>query len=651
MNEKKLIIIWLIVFAVVNLFTPAAVIAQSNITAANITSTENEETAAASASISIPEDKTAGLDVKKENAALAAEDKITLDLKGVDILELFKILSTKTGLTITATPQVTGRVTLSLDNVDFNEALKLIRKQLGLASVRKNNTVNVMTRQEFLVFRKQQAQEAAKNKKSKTENYEAMPKADMAINKEAAVMKSDEKITLDLNGVDLGELFKMLSIKSGLTIITAPQVKGRLSVFLNNLSFDDALDVILTLGDLACERNDKLIKVMTAAEYEQLFGKKFSERRKVKTIKLMYGKPINISNVISSLKSEVGKIIVDEASGTIILIDTPAALVFMEGAIKELDVPLETAVFDINYANPVDIKAYITDLVTPGVGQLIIDQRSNKLIVSDLPQRLAKIKKLMVEFDEASRQVLITGEIIQVTLNNKSQRGIDWEVALSGKNLHSLDFVGKFPLASTLSNYGKLSVGTLSNDDYTAVLNILQEYGKVDVLSRPQVVAVNKEEARILVGSREPYVTQQQSQAQASTVTSETVEFIDVGVKLKVVPTIGKDGFITMKIKPEISSVRETFTTVAGSQIPIVETSETETVVKVKDGAMIMLGGLIRKERRDTENGVPFLSRLPFLGNLFGSKTKEEIKSELVIFLTPRLMSGDIKLAAEGYEK
>lgn len=462
-------------------------------------------------------------------------------------------------------------------------------------------------------------------------------------------LKGKEKITLDLKGVDFSELIKMLSVKSGLTIIATPAVQGRVSVFLNNLSFDDALEVILTLQNLACERVGNLIKIMTAAEYEQLFGKNFSEKKKVKTIKLTYAKPANISNVLSSLKSDIGKILLDESSGTLILIDSPPALALMESAIKELDAPLETAVFDINYANPADIKTYITDLITPGVGQLIIDQRSNKAIVSDLPQRLAKIKKLMTEFDETSRQVLITGEIIQVTLTDKFQRGIDWEHILRDSKLHGLDFVGKFPLTpAPTTNFGKISVGTLDSDDYNAIITLMQDYGKVDILSRPQVVAMNKEEARILVGAREAYVTQQQSQAQASTVTSETVEFIDVGVKLKVVPTINKDGFITMKIKPEISSVRETFKTAAGSQIPIVETSETETVVKVKDGAMVMIGGLIKKEHRDSTSGLPVISKIPFLGYFFGNRVKEERRTELVIFLRPKLISGDLKSTAQG---
>jgi general secretion pathway protein D len=201
-----------------------------------------------------------------------------------------------------------------------------------------------------------------------------------------------------------------------------------------------------------------------------------------------------------------------------------------------------------------------------------------------------------------------------------------------------LDLVGYFP--TTLSTYQKISVGTVANNKFSTILNFLEEYGETKILSSPRIVAVNKEEATILVGSREAYITETLSQAQTTTVSSESVQFIDVGVKLKVVPTIGKDGYITMKIKPEVSSVRETLTTTSGSKIPIVDTSQVETVVKVKDGTTIMIAGLIKEEKRDTTTGNPGLSRIPILGIFFGNRIKQNPKTELVIFLTPQLISG-----------
>jgi len=449
-------------------------------------------------------------------------------------------------------------------------------------------------------------------------------------------ISENELVSLDLQGVDINELFKILSTKTGLTIITTPAVQGRATVFINNLPFDDAFDVIITKQNLAYEKKNNLIKVMTPEEYEAMFGTKFGERKEVKTIKLKYAKPSSIMNIISTFKSANGKISGDEASGTIIIMDSPAVTSMIERTIKDVDQPLGTAVFDVNYARSADIKAYLNDLITPGVGQVIIDERSNKAIVSDLPQRLTKITTLMKEFDEASRQVLISGEIIQVSLSDTSSRGINWEKVFSG--MSGLDLVGNWTLS--LSTYQKITVGTVAEDKFNVVMSILDQFGSTKILSSPRIVAVNKEEATILVGSREAYITETLSQADTTTVSAENVQFIDVGVKLKVVPTIGKDGYITMKIKPEVSSVRETLTTTSGSKVPIVDTSQMETVVKVKDGTMIMIGGLMKEDKRDSVNGAPVLSKIPILGALFSNRVKSNPKQELVIFLTPHLISG-----------
>jgi len=448
----------------------------------------------------------------------------------------------------------------------------------------------------------------------------------------------EKKISLDLKGIDVNELFKVLSEKSGMTIITTPEVKGRVTVFMDNLSFSDALDVVATMQDLAYEKKANVVKVMTKAEYEKSFGKKFDERKETRTIRLTYAKPANVMTVITSLKSDLGKIISDDSTGTIIITDTPQSLALLEDTIKELDKPLESAVFDINYARFADLKGYLNDLITPGVGQIIVDERSAKVVVTDLPQRLVRIKKLMEELDEQSRQVLITGEIVEITLNNTFSSGIEWEKLFS--NFHNLDLVGNFPVSSTLSSYGKISLGTLADNNYDVVIKMLNDYGTTRVLTRPRIVVVNKEEAKLLVGTREAYVTSAQSQAETTTVTSESVQFIDVGVKLTVVPTIGSDGYITMKIKPEVSTVIDTLTTAAGTQVPIVSTSQSESVVKIKDGSTLIITGLMKNTETRDNVGYPTLSRMPVVGSLFGSITKENAKTELVIFITPKIITG-----------
>ncbi|MEI8011841.1 MAG: type II and III secretion system protein, partial [Candidatus Omnitrophota bacterium] len=129
-----------------------------------------------------------------------------------------------------------------------------------------------------------------------------------------------------------------------------------------------------------------------------------------------------------------------------------------------------------------------------------------------------------------------------------------------------------------------------------------------------------------------------------SSTTSESVNFIDIGVKLHVTPTIHDDGYITMKIKPEVSTASTSVTSaVTKNEIPIVDTSEVDTTVRVKDGVTIIIGGLIKDESQDINNKIPLLGSIPFVGKVFSHQEKGLAKTEIVIFLTPHIITGDIK--------
>jgi type II secretory pathway component GspD/PulD (secretin) len=458
-----------------------------------------------------------------------------------------------------------------------------------------------------------------------------------------------ELISLDLKGVDILELFKMLSVRTGLNIVPTKNVSGRVNLFVNNVSFDDVLDIVLVSNDLAQEKKGSIIQIMTATEYQVLYGKKYNEKRKLVSLKLKYAKPKDVSTALDNLKSDIGKVIVDEASGTLILMDVPEQLEKMQEMVKQLDQPLASEIFALNYAKAEDIEAKLSKVLSSPAHTIQIDKRTNKVMVTDLPQKMEEIRKLVSEFDEASRQVLIETDIWELSLTDRFQRGIDWEKIF--RSVKNLDFKGRFPLglaadtATTIATRQQISVGTVEHDDYIATIQFLSTYGKTEILSRPHLAVVNNEEAKILIGSKEAYITSTLSQAESSTTTTESVSFIDVGVKLNVVPSISRDGFITMKIKPEVSSVRETLTTSQGSRVPIVETSEVETTVKVKDGTTIMIAGLIKETKTETTTGIPVLSKIPVL-NWFFSKYERgpssgPVKKELIICITPRIITGE----------
>ena len=289
-----------------------------------------------------------------------------------------------------------------------------------------------------------------------------------------------------------------------------------------------------------------------------------------------------------------------------------------------------------------NIATKITDVLTPGVGTVKHDERSNKIFVSDTPRTIKEVGEIVKAFDQQHREVLIEAKILQVTLSNEHKLGIDWQGIVN--DYHDLTLQSDFDILASNDKQGQLSIGTLDSDDYTLLIEALDTIGLTEILSSPSIAAVNNQEAKILVGSSEPYVTSTTTTpATGATTTAESINFIEVGVKLYVTPTIHNDDFVTMKIKPEVSSVVENLITSSNNQIPVVDTSEAETTIMVKDGVTIVIGGLIEEEKRTTENRIPLLGKIPILKHAFGNETDSVGKKEIVIFLTPKIITGDVE--------
>lgn len=465
-------------------------------------------------------------------------------------------------------------------------------------------------------------------------------------------LTANNRLTLDLKGVELDAVLRLFSLKTGKTIVASKNVTGRVTLFLNDVSFEDAFDVLLITQGLATEQHGDILMVFSKDEYRQRHGKDFGELRKVRRYKLDYASPSSVFGVLSEIKSEIGRIVVDESTGMIVLLDIEDKLNLMEAIITDLDTPLATEVYDLEYTESDNVLDQLSSIVTKGTGKVVIDDQTNTVMISDLPQRMELISKVMDRLDREPPQVYIEAEIWQISLRDEYQKGINWEKFFD--SLHIIPdspdatVTGAFPVSPSFqgspalgdSNQFKLEIGSITDNHYTLTLKMLEAYGEVKIISRPNISVLNGEEAKIMVGERRAYVTQTLSQGESSTVTSEDVEFIDVGIKLNVVPRIAEDGMISMSIRPEISSVLETLTTSLGSEIPIVETSEAETRVKVQDGRMIVIGGLMKEESRDDNSRFPGISHIPLLGKLFTSKAQMTKTTELVLLIKPKIITG-----------
>lgn len=446
------------------------------------------------------------------------------------------------------------------------------------------------------------------------------------------------KISLEIKGMDILDVLKLLSSETGLNIVAGRNVSGRVTVFLKDVNALDVLDIILAANGLAYDRRGGIISVMTEAEYTQLYGERFKDRRVLRTVSLKYAKPEVISRTLEQIKSSIGRVVVDESSKTLILLDTPETVSRMEATIVALDLPVETKVFGLNYAVSETLLPRIQEMLTKGIGEARVDARTNKLVVRDYPERLGAIEQVVLAFDERGQQVLIEAAILQITLKDEHKLGFDWEALLSDK--------AKLKASFPLTTGGKLTLATAAlaqAGDYSLIINALEGLDNSKILSSPRITVMNNQEAKILIGSKEAYVTTTVSQTGTGTaVTSEQVNFIDVGVKLFVTPTISREGFIAMKIRPEISSKTTPLKTSQGNEIPIVETTEAETTVQVRDGHTVIIAGLMKNEKSKGVVGLPVISKLPILGAPFRSTSKSDKKTELVILLTPRILSGEL---------
>ncbi len=447
------------------------------------------------------------------------------------------------------------------------------------------------------------------------------------------------RISLDLKGIDIIELLKIMSLKMGINIVPTKDVTGRVNIFLNNVTLQDAFDIILINNSLAAVKEGDIVTVMTTERYNQLYGKRYTDERQVRMHHLENASPKDVFNTLSQLKSDVGKIIIDEKSGTVILMDEPASLDLLEKTLRSLEQTRRTEIFTLSYAKVDEMQSKIASLLTPGASEVQIDTRTNKIAVTDLPEKLKKIKEMIKAFDEEDKQVQIEAQIVQISLNDRTATGVDWEKLFAYRRLNPITLKGTFPLTG-VEEAGQFSVGTLDRNDFNLVIDFLDTITKTNVLSRPRIMALNNQEASILIGSKEVYFSQTQSQSSVTTTTAEAVNFVDVGVKINVTPTITDDGFIIMKIRPEVSSVREVATSPLGSSVPVVETAQAETTVKVRDNVMVMIAGLMKEDVRHSHSNYPWLADIPLLGWLFGSRSDQKVKTELAIFLTPHITTG-----------
>ena len=374
-----------------------------------------------------------------------------------------------------------------------------------------------------------------------------------------------DRITLHVKDADIAEVLKFLSLQRRVNIVAGKEVSGTVSVNLYDIPFETALRVILQANGLAYYRQEDVIFVTKAPE----------------------------------------------GAG---------------GVLRPVQTTVQT--FRLNYANIDEVADMVRNLMSP-TGKIVIGKGSKTLLLEETADVLTKIAALIQSLDVKPRQVLIEAKILEVTLNNDTVFGFDWSALFGQSGLGGR--LGSVFTQGFATNPAAGAPGfffSVVDENASVLLSALQERGNLNTLANPKILAVNGEEAQILIGAKLGFrVT-----TTTETSTTETVEFLDVGTELVIKPLISDDGYILMNVHPKVSDGKVEL------GLPSETTTEATTSVLMKDGATMVIGGLIREREEESRSQVPGLGDLPLVGALFRRRTVSKSKTEIAVLITPHIM-------------
>lgn len=279
--------------------------------------------------------------------------------------------------------------------------------------------------------------------------------------------------------------------------------------------------------------------------------------------------------------------------------------------------------YTVRYTDPDKTKTIIEEYLSD-YGKVSVLEEQNILVIEDTPEYVSRVRGLLKSIDKKPNQILIEAKILEITLSDSNAYGVNWnKVFSSGETT-----VGVQGLATPASG---LFVNRLT-DTLEAALSALYSEDDIRTLSSPNLVAQENKEASVIIGDRQGYkVTTTINQ-----VTTESIEFLESGVILRVLPRIDALNNVMLEIHPEVSTGA-----ISSDGIPSQKTTEVSTEVLTGDGQPIFIGGLIKNNVTEGKQGVPFLSKIPLLGALFSNESRASNNTETVVLITPYVIGGE----------
>lgn len=431
-----------------------------------------------------------------------------------------------------------------------------------------------------------------------------------------------ERMSANFQDIDTRTLLQLIADTSGRNIVVSDSVSGSVTLRLQNVPWDQVLDIVLRTKGLDKRVNDNVIIVGPTEELANREKAELAARKDVQEL-----------------------------------------------------APLRTEYLQVNYAKAEDIAGLIQ--AQSGVGgrsersllsargRLTIDPRTNTLLIQDTAESITNIRQLVATLDIPVRQVLIEARIVVVSEDFSRDLGVrfgytgvdatgDGLIGTSGTAL-ATDTIAESAItgsgsglavptgpAGALNRYnvnlpaanpaGSLALMVLGSDYLVDLeLSAAQSEGKGEVISSPRIIAANQQEAVISQGTEIPY-------QEAASSGAATIQFKEAVLELRVKPLITPDNRLILDINVKKDRVGTVIVTSGGVNVPSIDTSEIKTTVFIGDGQTVVLGGILETERRETEKKVPYLGDIPVLGHLFKTTSKVNNKDELLIFVTPKIL-------------
>jgi len=295
---------------------------------------------------------------------------------------------------------------------------------------------------------------------------------------------------------------------------------------------------------------------------------------------------------------------------------------------------LEMRIFQLKYTDVDKVQEVLGGL--PGIRMLKFHEPSKTIIIEDTPENIKKVEKIIAHWDTMPKQVMIEARILEITLTDEMELGVEWAAILGDVRVGTSSFSrAVLPTTQDVSPVPDSGSGLFFNiltgsdsRQFAAAIDALQEKTNVNTLSSPKVLAIHGEPAKVQVGGQQGYSVATTNLG----VTTENIQFIDTGIVLEIIPYIDDDGTVLLNVKPSITSA------LLEEGIPVTRTAFVETWLLAESGETVLIGGLIQDSITKQRSEVPCLGDLPLLGLLFGSRGRSVDKVELVVLITPSVV-------------